>query len=265
MDLKEKILRFGDNQRLFGVLTLPDAISPALPVVVIPNTGVEHRVGPNRLHVQLARALANAGYATLRMDVSGLGESEPAAGQAPDGALDLQLALDLLQRSLGARGFALIGLCSGAHDAHQLAKRDARVRAALFIDGYAYPTARHRRRRLLTKLLHPERAWRRVLNRLRPPAVAPPGFSLDIYNKPPQSETASDYARMIERGMQMAFLFSGDLESSYSYPQQHLDAFPLLHERVRIWHLPEADHTLTRRASREEVIARILAWLQSTR
>ena len=47
------------------------------PWVVLLNAGIIHRIGPNRLYVQLARRLASRGHAVLRFDLAGIGDSEP--------------------------------------------------------------------------------------------------------------------------------------------------------------------------------------------
>src|SRR5690606_13797455 len=57
--------------RLAGVLTAPVA-GPARRAVVLANSGSVHHVGPNRFYVELARALAEDGVATLRLDLRNL-------------------------------------------------------------------------------------------------------------------------------------------------------------------------------------------------
>jgi pimeloyl-ACP methyl ester carboxylesterase len=258
--LRETPIRFGVQGRLLGIVTLPAQPLPGQPTVIIPNTGLEHRVGPNRLHVQIARALAAAGYASLRFDLAGLGDSDPAPGQAASAQADLKAAADALTaRRLGPE-FVLIGLCSGAHDAHQFAATDSRVAGALFIDGYAYPTRKFRLLRVWRRLCEPDKVWRRLLGR-RPPATAPAGVSVDLFRYPPQAEAGADYRRMLERGVRLAFVYTGDVEYEYAYRDQLLDAFPLLRGYAKLWYLPHSDHTLTRRRTREELIALARDWL----
>ena len=260
--LKEHALRFGEQQRLLGILTVPAQRNTALPTIIIPNTGIEHRVGPNRLHVQLARALAASGFVTLRFDLGGLGDSKPSPGRAADSSQDLQDAADLLiARQLGPR-FLLIGLCSGAHDVHQFSKNSDLVAAALFIDGYTYPTPRFKRRRFMQRLMRlhwkaAEQIPELFGNGDQPTPELLPAF----FTEPAHTEVASDFAAMLARGTHLAFLFTGDVESEYNYAEQHFDAFPMLKNRAEVWYQPATDHTLTRRRSREGLIRLIRDWV----
>lgn len=256
---------FGEGGRLLGILTTPAVRDPSRPVVVVPNTGVEHRVGPNRLHVQLARALAAAGYFVFRFDTAGLGDSDPAPGQRADATQDLGIVLDGLEaRGLGAR-FALVGLCSGAHDAHQFARSgDPRLKAMFFIDGYTFATPRFNRLLLGARLSHPLRSFQRLIARLRGPGLdAPLGLDTDFIVWPLEAEVRRDYQAFIDRGVSLAFLFTGDVQANYLYREQHTDVFPELRGQVQTWFLPHIDHTLTRQSAREELIALVRGWLDA--
>lgn len=263
--LRETAFTFGEQGRLFGILTNPPVRDAGKLVVVIPNTGVEHRVGPNRLHVQLARALAAAGFTVLRLDISGLGDSDPPRGKSANASDDLRLALDTLQaRGLGER-YALIGLCSGAHDSHQFAKGDARVKALLFIDGYTYPTPRFKRQLWWARFTHVGRSLNGAVKRIRAASQGetPGGLDTDFVVWPPRDEVQGDYARFIARGVAMAFVFTGDTQRAYLYAEQHGDVFPELRRAARVWFMPHIDHTLTRRKARVELIALVREWLSA--
>ena len=243
---REVVLQFGEQGRLFGILTLPYTINPARPVVLIPNTGFEHRVGPNRLHVQTARALAAAGFCTVRFDVSGLGDSDAPAGGAASALVDSQLLLDLLdKRKLGSR-YMVIGLCSGSHDGHQLCRADERVIGLFSIDGYAFPNARHCWLYWANRLSHPLRSLRNVAGRFLPQyrLSEPRGLGAEMIQWPSSTEVAVDYQHFVQRGVSMAFVFTGDVPGSYLYADQHYDVFPML-----------------RGAAREEMIRYIREWL----
>lgn len=67
-----------DGVALAGTLTLPRGIKHAPAIVLIHGTGAEDRdeaLGPNRIFLQIAHALSNAGYAVLRYDKRGVGKS----------------------------------------------------------------------------------------------------------------------------------------------------------------------------------------------
>ena len=76
--LMEEPWQFGAGGRLVGILTMP-SVPPRnaqeLPVFVYLSAGLLHRVGPYRLHVHLARELAQMGFTSLRVDLAGSGDS----------------------------------------------------------------------------------------------------------------------------------------------------------------------------------------------
>lgn len=128
----EAPLRFGPDQRLFGMLCRPLHPDPQAPIAIMVNTGRSRHTGDARFYVVAARALAAQGIASLRMDVSGLGDSssDPRVGEAVlhdmGACRDVSSAIDELT-SMGWSGAALIGICSGAFLAFHSALRDPRV------------------------------------------------------------------------------------------------------------------------------------------
>jgi len=82
--MKETVYQFGPNNSLTGILSQPDEsvrVADA-PVALILNAGIVHSIGPFRLHVDIARSLAEAGFSSFRIDLSGLGDSETRTGKA---------------------------------------------------------------------------------------------------------------------------------------------------------------------------------------
>src|SRR5262249_41216571 len=140
--MTERVHTFGSHRGLVGILTEPDAesVRGGSPAIVFSNIGLNHRVGPNRLFVELARKLATNGLRSLRFDPSGVGGRAARPGTGPDrgrATLDAGEAMAFLQRR-GTDRFVLVGLCSGVDSAHGVALQDRRVVGAIFIDGYAY-------------------------------------------------------------------------------------------------------------------------------
>lgn len=83
--------------------------------VVIIVGGPQYRVGSHRQYVHLARALALAGWPTLRFDVRGMGDSSGAQRNLLHITSDIGAAVDELQRrSPGVDRIVLWGLCGGA-------------------------------------------------------------------------------------------------------------------------------------------------------
>ena len=143
--MKESVVKFGPKQTLVGVLSEPEAGHEiqGSPIAVILNAGIIHRVGPFRLHVQLARRLVSQGFRVFRLDMSGLGDSQIRVGKlsADERAKrDVEDAFDALSTRLGVDRFVLIGLCAGAYNSHRVSVADERVVGAVFMDGIVFRT-----------------------------------------------------------------------------------------------------------------------------
>ncbi len=128
----ETPMAFGGAASLHGVLCEPRGRARAGVAAIFVNAGANPRVGWARMNVDGARELAADGFASLRMDVAGLGDSPPAPGRDAQVMYDLALradvgsAIDALEQA-GYSRFVVIGLCSGAHTAFHAAVADPRI------------------------------------------------------------------------------------------------------------------------------------------
>lgn len=125
----EEALTFGcAGEQLIGVLHGADSTADIAVVVIV--GGPQYRAGSHRQFVHLGRALAAAGYATLRFDYRGMGDSSGEARDFEHVSDDIAAAIDaLMQRLPQVRRVVLWGLCDGASAALLYCddKRDARV------------------------------------------------------------------------------------------------------------------------------------------
>lgn len=268
--MNERAISFGESGALFGIIGSPEIPDPQRPAVLIPNTGVIHRVGPSRMHVELARALASAGLVSLRLDNAGLGDSEIVPGRSDaDSTLDLCAAMDALDARNISTGTIIIGSHSGAHDAHEAARVDPRLIGAVFLDGYVPSTPRAWLNRTMSRLT--ERS------RHTPPA--PLGISLtpksgsalhDVlpseihyHDTPSHPRMEADLVEFIRRQLSLLYVYTGDVEHQYTYAAQLIDAFPILrgYRHLTIRQIPEADHHFIRRATREALIDMLVDWV----
>jgi alpha/beta superfamily hydrolase len=143
--VEEVLCRFGDEGHLMGVLARPDA-DPTRPAIVMFNGGAVHHVGPNRLYVTLARSLAAMGFACLRFDLEGIGDSvlrgpgRENHPYPPQATQDAHAAIAFLRERFGHTHFVALGLCSGAHTAFhtalQLERED--IHEVILINPYAF-------------------------------------------------------------------------------------------------------------------------------
>jgi len=278
-DVQERIAHFGHPKTLVGVVSGPAAPRAVRdPVVVVLNVGVIHRVGPNRLHVQLARRLARDGFVTLRFDFSGIGDSGPRPDRVVADVVrqDISDALSYLEASVKATSFVLVGLCSGANAGLRFARLHPGVVGAVLLDPYWYRTPgfylRHYGRRLLQwqgwrNVLTGQGAhWRMVRDALRgdePPAHLEEGLMAPP-NMIPRAEMEQAVAELTGRGVHLLSVFTGGHEA-YNHKEQFWEAFPRFKgtPEIRVEFLPTAGHTFQRPADRRAVIALIREWLTS--
>lgn len=145
--VREEAVAFGTDDSLIGVITDPGrparrtAGAPPPTAFLFMNAGVTHHVGPNRLYVRLARAVAGQGFVAMRFDFSGLGDSAVRQDDLPvekSVVVEAQQAMDLLKARRGIERFVLIGICSGATVSYMVAKEDPRVIGAVIINAQGH-------------------------------------------------------------------------------------------------------------------------------
>ena len=169
---EERPVFFNRHPDLFGVFCEPKG-SSRLPALIFLNTGSNHRIGTSRMTVTMARQLAAMGFASLRLDIGGIGDSDAPAGRTanhpnnPAVVADVSRAIDWLND----RGFAeviLIGLCSGARLALETPLRDERVvgQVLLNLQGFWKPVdaiAQYVSRRAYFRLARRGSTWSRAI------------------------------------------------------------------------------------------------------
>jgi alpha-beta hydrolase superfamily lysophospholipase len=143
-DCQERTVRFGPDDRLFGVLTSPFDENADSSTIILLNTGVEYHVGPHRLYVPLAREWAARGHLVLRFDLGGIGDSAPPAGSAHNVAYprhmlgDAREAIAFVRREAPQRRVILAGLCSGGWLAFEAAREGLDVDAIVSVNPPLY-------------------------------------------------------------------------------------------------------------------------------
>ena len=120
IDLSEDLVEFRSGARpalpLYGILHRPPAGTAHQTGVVLLGGWSGTRVGPHGILVSLARKLADCGFATLRFDYRGRGDSGGTQADAHIGTMveDVATAVDFLYNQIGARKVVLVGVCAGA-------------------------------------------------------------------------------------------------------------------------------------------------------
>lgn len=101
------------GERMLGILALP-AVPADIGIVLVVG-GPQTRVGSHRQFVLLSRRLAASGYAVLRFDYRGMGDSSGEQRGFEQVDEDIGAALDALQVTApSVRRFVLWGLCDAA-------------------------------------------------------------------------------------------------------------------------------------------------------
>ncbi|HSF86848.1 MAG TPA: alpha/beta fold hydrolase [Acidimicrobiia bacterium] len=270
----ERPLYFGERSNLLGVLTAPAAPHPGSPAVILLNAGLLHRVGPNRLHVDVARRLAEAGFTSLRFDMSGVGDSElPGDG----GLLDIERsrqdvieAMDMLAAHRSIDRFVVMGLCTGAFNAFRAALIDDRIVGCALLDGYSYPTLRSNLQHYGSRFVQLDR-WKRFLaHRLGRAGEATTGVGGDVIVFENEVVTKDRFERelrsLLARHTELLLIYTGLGPLSYYYERQIFDAFPDLdlEQSATVHFYPEADHTFTLPGNRLRLIEHISTWMAAT-
>ena len=272
--LTEEPLQFGEGGRLFGVLTLPDARThrtPVLPVFVLLNAGALHRVGPFRLHVRLARALAQAGFSALRVDLAGNGDSprRPGLTHQESVAADYREIAGVLDSRLGRRPIVLGGLCSGADNAVRLAPTDPRIIGMVLLDPICYQDSGFRARALALKYSSPgvyvswlRRRWK-ALNRPRGDAKDDELIDyLAIRNLPTREQMKAAFTAIGEREGRVLSLFTQYALSYYNHEGQLGKVLGVEgYQRFcteRFW--PKIEHTYPLELHRQQLIEHLRTW-----
>jgi len=284
---REIALSIGSDNTLVGVYTGPPAgVEPVAadiydrPTVLILTAGLVHHTGPFRLHVEIARRLAADGYPSFRFDLAGLGDSDPRAmdvSEAEGAASDVIRVMDHLQSEFGTRRFVLLGLCSGADNAHHAAICDERVVGIVALDALAYPTARFYFGRYLRFARNPLHVLRAIVGKLKKWRAKRSGASErhddpanqdrpPVYTRefPPKKRVAAELTALVGRGVSALFVYSGGY-TYYNYAGQFFDNFPA-HSRnpqIEVEFFIDADHTYLLLADRGKLIQRIRSWMTS--
>lgn len=278
---REQVFLLGPRRSLVGILTEPvdPAAAPGRPAIVLLNAGIIHRVGPGRMSVLLARALAARGHAVLRFDLSGIGDSPARAdGLAPvDGAMaDIHEALDWLESARRFDRVVLMGLCSGADHSLVYAGKDPRVVGLALFDPSTPRTRRYYFHHYLPRLFRPK-VWYNVIagRNARVRRLAANLFGNDretaasrpnLRSREVHAILESGYRAALAQGVRFLIALTSGVEDRHNYREQVLDAFPRLAfgDRLQLEYLVGVDHTFSTEAQRAQLFRLVTQWVEST-
>ena len=274
---RELPVLMGRHKSLAGIFTesLRSCAVTAPPTVVLLNAGIVHRVGPNRMHVLLARALAAAGISSLRFDMSGIGDSpsRPEATTPLKSAMsDIRDAMEWLETNKRIGKVVLFGLCSGADHSILYASSDRRVVGTILLDPNIPRTRKYylyRSGAKLTTLVRksPGEALSTLGKFFNRSLSGELGITKsfwrlgDLTDSELHAFLVGHYRQCVEAGVQIMVVTTGGEQGRYG--EQILDAFPdiAFGDRLTLEHLPRSDHTFTREADRDWLAVNLQKWM----
>jgi exosortase A-associated hydrolase 1 len=277
----EEVLDFGcEGQRLWGVLTRPAATLHTTAVLIVVG-GPQYRVGSHRQFVLLARSIARAGFAVLRFDYRGMGDSE---GDEPAhferSGPDIRAALDALTlRCPLIDRFVVWGLCDAASAALMHASTDRRVVGIVAANPWVrsdaslagtrmrhYYAKRVIEREFWAKLLGGGFAWRAALRSFATTVR-------DVLSRRAGGSRSASVGRfqdVMANGLRafhgrLLLVVSGNDLTAKEF-LHFADSDPLWRGLLRRPHvdrydIPDADHTFSRQSWREAIEVRTVEWL----
>ena len=275
--MKEEALLFGKTGSLVGIISDPYEPKHGKnhPAVILLNAGLVHRVGPNRLYVRLARALAANGFVAFRFDFSGIGDSLVRYDNLPfdKSAVDeVQDAMDLLTEVRQINRFLLLGICSGAENALNTARRDPRVIGAAPInpggdDSQLWGTYIKSRRYWKTVLFDPKRWLNALLGRVNFRSMGINLNALFIRKKSVSraaSDVAADLQALTQRGVDLLHIFSShDAGLAYFDIVLNSSTGKLNGSgKLKVERIPQTDHTFSTLRSQQLLLNIIQDWAQ---
>lgn len=277
--MKEIPLHFGENRRLFGILTPADDSrreGSESRVFVLLNAGLLHRVGPYGLHVRLARELATIGFSSLRVDLAGLGDSLPRSRSTIEESVATDYAdiVSILESQLGPVSIVLVGLCSGADNAIRLAPEDSRITGMVLLDpvcnkddGFNARALRFRMRAMIRKCMTFSSflPWRkRCIGALtkQGPSAEDPIDNMALRHLPSWEQTRTGFKAFREREGRVLSIFTRYALQYYNQAGQmgrviDQDRYGEFSTEL-FW--PDVGHTYPVESHRDRLIEAIKSW-----
>lgn len=286
--MRERAVAFGPNRRLIGIWTEPDAavLVQGAPTLIMINSGIVHHAGIHRLHVRLGRAVAESGFRALRFDLAGIGDSGVGDWEGTLEELvaeNLRTAIDFAETKSGVKGVVLAGLCSGARDGLDHARRDPSVVGVVMIDLIAdlrtwqhEAVALRRRARNATTLAGISRHFRNRGSKRAAEQVglggSQPFESLEqdaastvtgIRSELSREALARAITELRQRDVALLFSFSDGLAYNYNHEGQLAQAVPAARgDRVACSFFQNTDHTFSDRKRQSALISTIEGWMR---
>jgi exosortase A-associated hydrolase 1 len=267
-----------EGDQLLGILHRPEARAKRNLGIVVVVGGPQYRVGSHRQFTLMARAFCDAGYAVLRFDYRGMGDSQGRTRNFEHVDDDIRVAIDMLLKTCPELdGVLLWGLCDAASACLMYANRkDPRVAGLIIANPWVRTVAGEAKAYL--KYYYVERLlqksfWMKLLQGQLNPMRAVRGF-LGLFRKSLGEGARQSDMGFVERmyeGLGVSrfpvLLLISEVDLTAKEFLDHCERMPawraLLNKRgVQQESLPGMDHTFSTQGGVSTVNERCLAWMR---
>ena len=262
---------------LFVVQHLPQSASVSKTAVIILNSGFLHNVGPYRLSVDLADAISSLGFVVVRVDQSGKGDSpvrDDLAGREAK-LQDFDEVFAHLKETYGVSECILIGLCSGADDALEIAEMRDTVTGLVFLDGFSPVTFGYYFHHYFTRIRY-IRSWLRWKKRIKAKRAkeleggselqcSTSAFNAVISLRRWSDERAVKlmYESVLERGVKIMAVFTGGAGDYYNHSNQLSKGLSSSTVGLHEVYFQEASHIYPNPVHRAKLVEDLKAWVSA--
>lgn len=273
------VFRAGEA-RLLGVAAIPE--QPSSVAVLFLVGGPQYRAGSHRQFTLLARFLAEQGFASLRFDYPGMGDSEGQPVAFADCQSEVGAAVEqLLRVSPAVQEVVLWGLCDAASTAMIVAHKLAPVRGTILVNPWVHGgeySPGFRLSHYYGPLLSDRGYWKRLVTgqvNVAPAFVDAAKALVALWPFSKKDRSGQQQGGFVGRMLQgseefqnpMLFILSEkDLTAKefleVTQSSQRWLAI-LERESTQMHSVKEADHTFSSAAWRQEVADVALKWLQA--
>lgn len=278
-----------EGSTLMGILSTPDT-PPRRGIVFVVADGPQYRAGVQRQFVTLARAMEQAGYAALRFDYRGMGDSEGVHRGFEHVDMDIKAAIDaLLVHCSSIEEVVLWGECDSSAAVLFYAYKDKRIKGISIAnpwirteEGRAKTIVKH----YYLKRLFEKAFWNKLFSgqfRFKASLYslwqnAMKIFSASSHSAPAQNMVSdvSDQNQplpvRLAHGLKnfdgnVLLILSGNDWIAKEF-KEVADASPvwrnlLSDQRLKRHEIADADHSFSKKSARSEMVRLNLEWLKS--
>ncbi len=286
----ERVVQFScQGNNLVGVLHQPESVKRRGIVLVV--GGPQYRIGSHRQFVLISRALAAQGFAVLRFDYRGMGDSEGELKGFEHITDDIHSAINTFCQEVPViEKVVICGLCDAASAAAFYAPQDLRVKGLVLLNpwvrseqGAAKAYLKHYYMERILSAGFWKKVWKGKFDYsgsaksfwnmirqvgapkrdrsedIREPGVARPGSPVFLADRMLHSlSTFTGHTLFVLSGNDLtAAEFKESIKASKVFSRL------LRKNRFRTEEIDQADHTFSKREWRNKVIDHTLSWLAS--